>query len=198
MLTVEFFDSIPLPEPAEPVPQPEWAAPRDTEMPVSLGIDITLAVSEAAAVYVSRPAAYVNGLTFELVTVQRNTDLSDPQAIHRYGFFHGAPPRGPDLPPDFLRFGIELPGGSRLTNLGSFLPQDLAPDQPVAALLPRGGGGNPGRYSQEWWLWPLPTSGDVELVCEWPAFDIPESRAKLSGTAIRQAAARAKMLWPTD
>jgi len=198
VLTVEFFDSIPLPEPAEPALQPEWAEPRVTEMPASLGIDITLAVSETATVYVSRPAAYTNGLTFELVTVQRNTDPSDPQAVHRYGFFHGAPPRGPDLPPDLLRFGIELPGGVRLTNLGSSLPRHPDPDQPVAVLLPRGGGGNPGRYSQEWWLWPLPASGDVVLVCEWPAFDIPESRAKLSGDAIREAAARAKTLWPTD
>ena len=195
-----FFDSIPPPEPPPPAPrQPEWIEPDAAEMPASLGIDITLAVSEKAAVYLSRPVAYRNGLKFDLVMVHRDGELTDPRALQRFGFHGGLRPHGPDIPADYLRFGVELDGGVRLTNLGSLPLRDPGPGgQPVAVLLPRGGGGHDGCYRQEWWLWPLPRSGDVALVCQWPAFDIAESRATLSGDAIREAATRARALWPTS
>jgi hypothetical protein len=49
---------------------------------------------------------------------------------------------------------------------------------------------------QSFWLTPLPPAGPLEVVCSWPAHDIPESRTVLDGAVIAQAASRAEVLWP--
>ena len=43
---------------------------------------------------------------------------------------------------------------------------------------------------------PLPPSGPLTFVCEWPAHGITESRASIEGDLIRVAAAEAVQLWP--
>ena len=49
-----------------------------------------------------------------------------------------------------------------------------------------------------WWTWPLPPAGPLELVCEWPAFGIAESRAVIDAQIILGAAARSIQLWPEN
>lgn len=191
-----FFESIPLPEPPEPEgPRPEWLEPPESEIPVSLGIDVALAVGDKAAIYISRPVVYSTGLVFDVVTIRRATNV-DSMMTREYGHFR-PPPAGQDVPAEFLRFGVELSDGRRFSNIGSFPVGAAGPEgEPAAVLLQRGGSGGGSRYQQEWWLWPIPAAGDVTLVCEWPAFGIPESRATLSGDAVRRAAAQARAIWP--
>ena len=100
-----------------------------------------------------------------------------------------------DLPPEFLRFGIEFPDGARVTNLTA--PWPISPDatEPLHGLEPRGGGGSDVEYEQEFWVWPLPEDGVVAFVCEWPAQGIPETRVEIEGELIAEAAARAQPVW---
>ena len=65
-------------------------------------------------------------------------------------------------------------------------------------LLELGGSGSDGTWSQSYWLWPLPPAGDLTFVCEWPALDIPESRASVDTAPIREAATQAITLWSAD
>ena len=60
-----------------------------------------------------------------------------------------------------------------------------------------GGGGGEARYSgsSRLWLWPLPPPGPIELVAEWRARDIPESRLLLDGSALLTALDGIRSLW---
>jgi hypothetical protein len=94
---------------------------------------------------------------------------------------------------DALRFGVLFADGRRATNFGP--PDPGAAESPPVALIPRGGGGQPRFWRQEWWLWPLPATGDVTFVCEWPLYEIPERRATLDGDLVREAARRTRPVW---
>jgi hypothetical protein len=48
------------------------------------------------------------------------------------------------------------------------------------------------------WIWPIPDAGDVEFVCDWPAQAIPESRIRIDGSVLRDAAARSIAVWPVE
>jgi hypothetical protein len=58
------------------------------------------------------------------------------------------------------------------------------------------GGGGPYSFISRWWTWPLPPAGPLELVCEWPAFGIAESRAGIDAQLILDSARRSVRLWP--
>jgi len=47
-----------------------------------------------------------------------------------------------------------------------------------------------------YWVWPLPPSGPVAFIAEWPSYGIPESRVEVEAQLIIDAAARALRLWP--
>ena len=48
------------------------------------------------------------------------------------------------------------------------------------------------------WVYPLPPEGPVTLVASWLEYGVAETRAELDGTAIREAAGRAVVLWPDE
>jgi DNA-binding XRE family transcriptional regulator len=81
---------------------------------------------------------------------------------------------------EFLRFGIAEATGAVATNLpgARWTPRfDAAPSGPVLA-----GGtsySTPAALTARWWLWPAPR-GALEVACEWPAFGIAETRARLN------------------
>ncbi len=101
-----------------------------------------------------------------------------------------------ELSPSFFRFGVEFADGTKLTNLESdeerraLSNRDGPPDHPV--LRKRGGGGSGREFSQNFWLWPLPTGKTLSLVCEWPVVGILVSRATVEVTPIAAAASRAR------
>ena len=65
-------------------------------------------------------------------------------------------------------------------------------------LESRGGSGSDDEATQDFWVWPLPEAGDITLVCEWPAYGIPESSAKLEGQFLRDAASRSRPVWTDE
>jgi hypothetical protein len=76
-------------------------------------------------------------------------------------------------------------------------PRNLAaeePDQPM--LYQGGGGGGDDGYRLYHWLWGLPPPGPLDLVCEWPARQIPESQTEIDAGLILEAAGRAVPVWP--
>ena len=64
------------------------------------------------------------------------------------------------------------------------------------AVIPVSGSGTQARFDQRYWVMPLPPPGPLGVVVEWPARELPETRAELHGAAIVEAAARAETLWP--
>ncbi len=103
--------------------------------------------------------------------------------------------RSGPLSDDLLRFGILYSDGSKWTNIAwSFPDQNAVPMGPV--LVGRGGGGGGNSWSMSYWLWPLPPEGPLTFVAEWPALGIEETAATVNGSAIRQAADEAEVIWP--
>ena len=50
----------------------------------------------------------------------------------------------------------------------------------------------PGVFDQEYWLWPLPTSGRLRISCQWLEQDISLTSHELDARLFRDAAARAR------
>jgi hypothetical protein len=61
----------------------------------------------------------------------------------------------------------------------------------------RGSGGDDERHSERLhlWLYPLPPAVECQLVYEWPAAGIRESRTSLEGAAIADAGRRGRAFW---
>lgn len=49
--------------------------------------------------------------------------------------------------------------------------------------------------SQTLWLWPLPPAEPFDLVLQWGAMDVLETRVELDGAAVNEAAARCRRLF---
>jgi hypothetical protein len=97
-------------------------------------------------------------------------------------------------PPELLRFGVQYADGRRVTNLTDNSPPRVNPAGIL--LFRRGESGGSGGFESEYWLSPVPPPGDVTVACQWPEYDIAETRHTLDGSIFRDAAARARVLWP--
>ncbi|MFD1504600.1 hypothetical protein FE374_06010 [Georgenia yuyongxinii] len=103
-----------------------------------------------------------------------------------------------------LVWEMELADGRRVTSAGPDPYRQLiehgrgsvdwAPDHPVLAR--RSGVSHADRAERDYWLWPLPPPGPLRVVCRWPARDIETTVGDLDADVIRDAAARARPLWP--
>jgi hypothetical protein len=161
-----------------------------------------IAVSAEAAIGVRGVVAYRDGFRIEVVAwvrrPQRRRGYRMPGShiqlhTHRFGLWQD----DGSVSPDFVRFGIQFADGGRATNVDDALGWPDA-TEPMHGLDSRGGSSSDSEASQEFWAWPLPETGDLDLVCEWPAYGIPESRLTVSGDSLRAAAARARLIWPDD
>jgi hypothetical protein len=74
----------------------------------------------------------------------------------------------------------------KATNIGGRGHGLGEPTDPV--LDGMGGGGGGGRWRQDSWVWPLPPSGPVGFVCEWPAAGIPLGRHEIDAQVLLDAA----------
>jgi hypothetical protein len=157
-----------------------------------VALELVLAQSEQAAVYIGRCAAYPTGLEFELhvIASARAGDL-DPSLN---GIYHH-PGRGSTYD-EMLRFGVAFADGRKASNLEGFTPCGEQPEGPV--LWGMGGGGGGGRWQQGFWMWPLPPRGPLTFVCEWPAAQIAQARVEIDSAPPRDAAARARELFPNE
>ncbi len=187
-----FFEPPPPPpSPPEPSPQPVWAGPGDNVVGGAVALELVLARTDNVAILLRNFVAYPTGITFVLDTRRRSFDpdtVGDPLGHHMM-----RPGRGD--PDTVLRFGVQFSDGAKATLIGH--RHWPGPDEPLEqpVLMPRGGGGHSGRWTQDMWLWPLPPAGPFAFVVEWPLESIPETRLEIDAGLLLKAASRSEVLW---
>lgn len=166
--------------------------PQDV-LPGVAPIELVIASSARAAVYVGRCSAYPTGFELEVrVLLAADAEDLDPSLNGS----HHRPGRRPGSGYEYmLKFGVELSDGRKATNVHLHAP-GTEPQEPV--MWSMGGGGGGGRWRQDFWVWPLPPPGPVAFVCEWPEAGIPLSRAEADAQQLLDAAARAVAAFPDE
>jgi hypothetical protein len=188
---MSFFDDIPPPQrPSTPEPRREpWRGTSEDTLGVPVPISEILARTEDVAVLVSGIVAFPAGFSFSLILLSR---LNPPrQPFAPLAHLH------PGLPEqqDPFRFGIGLADGTKVVADGGPWPPVT---EGIHRLRPQGGGGGGRSWRQGFFFQPLPPKGPLHFVCEWPAYDIPESRLELDSALILDAAEKARPIWPED
>ena len=197
--TVSFFPLDPPEdenETVESVAAPWWK-PSDGELAVIFPIGETIARNDKVALILTMARVYSNGV--ELIIDRRirrgratRLEWQEMQsAIHNHFARYD---------PDRVRYGVVLGDGQQLIS-------DLAPGMygvtpEKHSLNPSGGNGGGGediyRFDDGMWLWPLPPEGPLEVVVQWPAFDIPESHVVLDTAPLLARASEARPVWGSD
>ena len=181
---------------------PPWFGPPGDELGAVVPLGLVVGRSESGVVALPHATVYSTGLAFDVLAAARG--LSNAQSnrlFHEQHLFE----EDEEPPSGFLRIGLELPGGARVSNLGGrmhrrqFMKPDEEPDFPV--FLEHGcGGGSSGRgrvsLHPAFWLWPIPGPGTLRVFCEWPVVEIPLSTVKVEGAVLAEAATQVAPLWP--
>ncbi len=187
------------PQPPVEHERPVWLGPPSGELPVPVALGLVLGRSERGVVAVSHALAYSSGVSFDVVAHVGGLKPSQVQSVfheqHGGGFGAEEPPAG------FLRFGVELPDGTRLSNLARRLwaGPDEGPRGPVLFQSGGGGGQSSGTgvsWSLGFWLWPLPAEGLLRLFCEWPVAGIELAVGEIGTSPLLAASSGALQLWP--
>jgi hypothetical protein len=160
-----------------------WTPPINV-VPVSVPVDADVFTSDSVVLRVPEIQAFDRGM---LLRVEA---WVHPQAAERAVGEHGLP--------EEPRVGILLGDGTKLGAGEPGYSPDMAPEEPGSperpSLVMSGGGTGELRATQSWWLYPVP-EGDAELVVAWEALDVPETFVPLDLVAVREASARARVLW---
>ncbi len=152
---------------------------------------VVLFKTDLAFLMAHRFLVFPNGVEFSLDLRLRHPDEDRHDLPWE---LHGRRRHGP-LPDDFLRLGVLLSDGTKWTNLDwPPGPPDGRTARPVVMF--RGGGGGRHTYDLRYWMWPLPPPGPLTVVCEWPAYGVPETRVVVDATELRAHAADAEAIWP--
>lgn len=187
----------------EPRRMPPWFGPPEDELGAVVPLGLVAARSESGVVALSHATVYSTGLALDVIAATRGLSESQSNRLfHEQHLFE----EGEEPPAGFLRIGLELPDGNRVSNLGGrmgrrrFMKPDEEPDGPV--LMEHGGGGGSGgggrvRMHPAFWLWPRPESGAMRFFCEWPVAEIPLSFVDLDAGELEASAGRAVRLWPS-
>lgn len=188
----------PWPEQEEAVNPPPWTGrPQGAPLGAAVG-ELLLARSRQAAAWLEYIDAYPEGFELE---IRASTSV----AYHELGRENDGPDvfgrhwpivgEGRDvLPPQLLRIGVQFADGRTATNVGG---HDRPVGGPVMWPLRGGGrgGGGESRFHQGYWISPLPPTGPVGVVCEWPAVAIPVVRQEVDAQLILDAADKARALF---
>jgi hypothetical protein len=190
---VGYFKPPPPSPPTEPRETPSWIGPPHNVLPASFALEEVLAHTDELVIQVHTGRAFREGFAFVFQLIHRQARsgrLQDP-FMRRHG-----EPLGPELPDDLLRFGLEHSDGRKATNLGR--PGFPGEEEPDAVLRQGGGGGNSYGWEFSYWAWPTPPPGPLAFVVEWPSEGVPLTRTEIDAERIRDAATRARELWPRD
>ena len=97
------------------------------------------------------------------------------------------------------RFGIAYSDGRRATYDDRWsLPRRSGADKDKEITIsPGGGGSGGGHWTTELWVEPLPPRGPVTFAVEWAAKGIEETLHVIEGDEFREAAKRAKRVFPS-
>ncbi len=194
----------PLPEPAVTHEQPEWLGPPAGELGVAVPLGVVLGRSQRGVVALSHALVHSNGVQFQVVAHVDGLRAGESNMIFHEQ--HAGRMGLPEPPAGFLRLGIELPDGARVSNLSEGGWRSSPPDREAAGPVLRQAGGSGGTsstgtsvdWSGGYWLWPLPAAGVLRLFCEWPVAEIGLASAELDAAPILDAAAKATRLWPPE
>jgi len=193
-------------EPPEPPPErherPEWLGPPFGELGAAVPLGLVLGRSDRGGVAVSHALAFSTGVSFELTAFAGG--LKPAEANRVFHEQHAAGAGVDELPDGFLRFGIELPDGQRVSNAGDRRRLFAGAGEPGGAVLVPGGGGG-GQSSDttiawhhSFWLWPLPAPGRLTLYTEWPIAGLTVAHADVDTAPLLAAAATATRLWSDE
>ncbi len=203
------------PEPPDPPnedelvdpPQPAWLNPPKDVLPGVVPVELILGRSENTVVMLTGMRAFPTGLQMNLaVRVRGRLGLRDLNAELFDGPYQHD--MGPQWQAGRLKWGFELADGRRVTNVDPWpqqpnedhhrphQPDDWMwePDHPV--LQGGGGGGSSRAVDRDYWLWPLPPAGQLQVVCQWPDQGIDLSVQDLDAEPFLAAARRARPAWP--
>jgi hypothetical protein len=200
---MRFEDLFPIEPPPvdEAVTPPAWHAyPHWLGAPAGeLGRVVPLALvvgrSDRGVVALSHAVAYSTGVSLELVAYAGGLTPRAAQTV--FHDQHAGRLGGEELPEGFLRLGIELPDGQRVSNIGPHPRHALPNESPSGPLLIQagGGGGQTGGSTVSWsgsyWLWPVPAEGVLRITCEWPIAGVPVSTSEVGTAEILAASAQA-------
>jgi len=190
----EFFE--PPAPPPEPEPEPRqtpWFGPPGGTLPGVVALELVLAQTERVAVYVAQLLSYPTGFAFDVIAVSApgTEEELDPLLFGRH---YRRRPRSEEISPEMLRLGVQFSDGTKATNTSGRHFDSDPPPGPV--MQPAGGHGGGGSSQQTFWVWPLPPSGPLSFVCEWPVAEIALTRQQLDAQIILDAASRAQVLFP--
>lgn len=193
----DFFDMPEVERESEPdfvtYRPPVWAGPPHGTMPSVVALDLQLGKSDAAAVALTHAEVFPAGVMLALTVVVAD-DVAGPDPLLFGGHHRPGSKAALDAAARMLRLGVLYPDGTKVTNLAG---QHLRAHHPPQVVLgPGSGGGGGGRWSQRLWLWPLPSSGGLTVVCEWPEAAIAQRRTGIDAQTLQDAAARAREYFP--
>jgi hypothetical protein len=204
---VSFFEPPPPPERPEPpfeIPKPPpWLQAPGNELGAPVPLRLVLARTDRIVIALVGAVAYTVGTAFTLtVRSQQRSDeslLEEPWEMP-FGHHYMRRSQGGDIPPEVLRFGVQFSDGSKATTLSGEMPfarpgkEEEEPAGPV--LTPGGGGGSPGQWDSEFWLWPLPPPGPLTFAVEWPKQQLELTMQEVDAGLILDASKKSEVLWP--
>src|SRR5215216_2286384 len=162
-----FFDDVPVHEDRfeiEPQRQPDWAGPPENVIGGVVALEVVLANTGDAALAFGGVVAYPTGVELRVSGHRRFTG----ERLVRDAFHQ-------------LRFGVGLSDGRRV------VAERWGDDETTARLVGRGGGGGGLTWHWEYWLWPLPPEGTLQIACAWPDEGIEETVVEIDAAPIRAA-----------
>lgn len=198
-MTFFFDDDIDVPAGDEPeLERRPWWGPSAEELPAIVPASGVIATSEHVAIALLGLHVHRDGVELRVERRLRRGGLSarDWQSLVEVFMEHSVV----DEPAQRLRYGLVLPDGARVLEGGFRMPSFDPMAEPEGASLVRNGGGGGGggssySSSEQLWLWPLPPGGVLELVLQWGAVDIAESRIAVDLTGLQDLVARVVPLW---
>ena len=185
--------SLPSEPPPDPAPQRRlgrpWERP-DTEFPdvVPIGT-LQFDTTGPIAVAVTGLLAYSNGFEFFVTRLLRPDDPGSSAGRE-------SRPPNPGMPRishESFRIGVEFAGGGQAFT-GSFFEMSYEdePDRPF--LYPRGTVTRGHREDGRWWVWPLPSPGQLDFICQ---LGEAETRVSMNAQPILDASQRSVQAWPS-
>lgn len=168
----------------EPSERPEWQRPPSGLLPAVVPLSVIIGRSPTVVMVLSELRAYPAGAELTVLFRSRSVRGAEfgEQVIRR------------DRADDGLIVGVHFADGQHAsTDDQPGRGAELEPDRVV--LIAGGGFGSGESWHQEYWLRPLPASGDLTVECEWVEVGILRTDVTIDGDAIRAAARHATPLW---
>jgi hypothetical protein len=190
------FSDVPLPDPPpEPVVErPVWSGPPRGVLPGYSAQKAVVFKTDDTLLIVHRFLVSPNGVEFSLTLLLRDTSYELEDIPWELRGHPGRRLRGDSIPDEFLRFGMLFSDGTKWTNLDWRYPSlDEEPSGPVVSG--RGGGRGGDEREMGYWVWPLPPEGKMTFVASWPVRNLPEERAELDASELRERAEDAVIIW---